>query len=181
MELVTGIKERRSVRKYTEEALSEETLREIVEIASFAPSWKNSQTAGYTVVRDRELIDKLATEKCVFNFVHNVKIIKGAAAVALLTVEKGRSGFEKDGSFATPKGDRWQTFDAGIAAQTFCLAAWSKGIGTVILGYFDEEEIRKVIDIPEDRELAAVIPMGHPQSIPECPPRKPVSELLTVL
>ena len=70
-------------------------------------------------------------------------------------------------------------FDAGIAAQTFCLVAHEKGLGTVIQGYFDEEAIRKVVEIPEDQEIAALIPLGYPDIDPEAPPRKDASKLLT--
>ena len=100
----------------------------------------------------------------------------------LLTVVEGRSGFEKDGSFSTPKEDRWQTFDAGIAAQTFCLAAYEKGIGSVILGYFDDAEIKKVIPIPEGQQVGAIIPIGFlPEGEVAAPPRKDVSALLTFI
>lgn len=70
-------------------------------------------------------------------------------------------------------------FDAGIASQTFCLAAHELGLGTVILGIFDEQEISKLLDIPEDRELTALIALGWPESTPDAPKRKTVEDLLT--
>ena len=100
-------------------------------------------------------------------------------AILILTYVTGRSGYDRDGSFSTKKEDRWQMFDAGIAAQTFCLVAHEKGLGTVIQGYFDEEAIRKVVEIPEDQEVAALIPLGYPDIDPEAPPRKDASKLLT--
>jgi hypothetical protein len=63
-----------------------------------------------------------------------------------MTCVTGRCGYERDGSFSTPKGDRWEMFDAGIAAQTFCLAAHEMGLGTVIMGVFDENKVNEVID-----------------------------------
>ena len=91
-------------------------------------------------------------------------------------------GFEKDGSFSTPKEDRWQNFDAGIAAQTFCLAAYEKGLGSVILGYFDDAEVKKVIPIPEGQQVGAMIPIGFlPEGEIAAPPRKDVDALLTFI
>ncbi len=55
------------------------------------------------------------------------------------------SGYEHDGTFSTPQNDRWEVFDAGIATQTFCLAAHAKGVGSVILGIFDEEKIHQYV------------------------------------
>ena len=70
-------------------------------------------------------------------------------------------------------------FDAGIAAQTFCLAAHEKGLGTVILGVFDEEKIAEVITIPEGQQIAALVAVGYPAEQPEAPKRKTVNELLS--
>ena len=49
--------------------------------------------------------------------------------VIAVTIIKGRSGYERDGSFSTPKGDRWQMYDAGVAGEAFCLAAHEQGLG----------------------------------------------------
>ena len=95
-----------------------------------------------------------------------------------VTFKKGRCGYERDGSFTTKKDDRWQMFDAGIACQSFCLAAWDQGLGTVIMGVFDEDGIAELLRIPEDQELAALIAIGHPDIEPETPKRKTVEELL---
>ena len=71
-------------------------------------------------------------------------------------------------------------FDAGIAAQTFCLAAHEKGIGTVIMGIFDENKVAEIVDIPEGQQLAAIIPMGYPvDGEVAVPPRKTAEQLLS--
>lgn len=181
MELGQGIRERRSIRKFQETPVEREVLKEIVETASYAPSWKNTQTARYYVVENRELIEKLATKDCMMGFDHNVNILSGAPAVVLLVTVHGISGFERDGSYSTAKEDRWEVFDAGIAAQTFCLAAHEKGLGTVILGLFDEKKVAETVNLPEGLRIAAVIPIGYPAVQPKAPARKPVEELMTIL
>lgn len=182
MELTQAIKERRSIRRFADKAVPRELIEEVVEVARFAPSWKNTQIARYIVIDDKEKIAAIANEKCTYGFEFNIKTILKAPAVVLLTFVEGRSGFEKDGSFSTPKGDRWQMFDAGIAAQTFCLAAHEKGLGTVILGYFDDEELKKVIDIPEGQQVGAVIPIGFMTDAEvAAPPRKDVEALVSFI
>ena len=94
------------------------------------------------------------------------------------TYIKGRCGFERDGSYTTGKKDRWQMFDAGVACQTFCLAAHEYGLGTVIMGVFDESGISSLLDIPKERELAALIALGYPDIEPSAPKRKTVEDLL---
>ena len=99
--------------------------------------------------------------------------------VIAVTIIKGRSGFERDGSYTTKRGDSWQMYDAGVASEAFCLAAYEQGLGTVIMGIFDEEEASAVLEIPEGRELVALIPVGYPAEEPVAPRRKPVEELLS--
>lgn len=181
MDLITGIKERRSIRKFQDKKVPHELLEEIVNTAAFAPSWKNTQIARYIVVEDREKIQAIASDDCTLGFSYNVKTMAHAPALVLLTMVKGRSGYEKDGSFTTPKGDRWEMFDAGIAAQTFCLAAHEKGLGTVIMGIFDENRVASIVDIPQGQQLAAIIPIGYPDGVPTAPPRKDASQLLTFI
>ena len=114
------------------------------------------------------------------DFTWNTKIMEGAPVLVVMTMVTGRSGFEKDGSFSTSKETHWQSFDAGIAAQTFCLAAHDLGLGSVILGVIDEAAIKGILNIPEEEEIAALIPLGYPAEEPKAPRRKAVEELLTV-
>lgn len=181
LELEQGIRERRSIRKFRETKIPREVFRRVIETASYAPSWKNSQPVRYLVVDDEKKIRELAGEICMQGFAFNSKTLSGAPAAVILTVKRGLSGYEKDGSFSTSKGEHWQSFDAGIAAQTFCLAAWEQGIGTVIMGIFDEKEVAKVIPVPDGQEIAAVIAAGYPAVCPDAPARKSVEELAVFL
>ena len=95
-----------------------------------------------------------------------------------VTFVRGRCGYERNGSFTTKKGDRWQMFDVGAACQTFCLAAWEHGLGTVIMGVFDEDGISGLLDIPQEQELAALVALGYPDIAPDAPKRKGTGELL---
>ena len=178
MDAITCIKKRRSVRKFKNEKIAQEVMKELVETASYAPSWKNTQIVRYIVLEDQEKIERVARD-CVLGFEYNTKTMKNAAALILVTMIKGRCGYEKDGSFSTPKEDRWEMFDAGIASQTFCLAAHEKGIGSVIIGIFDESKVEEVVSIPEGQQLAAIIAVGYPEVIPDAPKRKTVEELVS--
>lgn len=103
-------------------------------------------------------------------------------ALVVVSVVAGISGYEKDGSFSTSQEDRWEMFDAGIANQTFCLAAHSKGIGSVILGVFDEHKIRQYVSLPENEKVTNLIALGYPlEPAKSGPPRKEVSELLQII
>ena len=177
METIQAIRSRRSIRKYQQRPVPHEVIEQIVAAAAYAPSWKNTQIARYVLVEDRATIDKMA-EEMVLDFKLNEKTLKNCPAVMVLTYVTGRSGYERDGSFSTPLATHWQSFDAGIAAQTFCLSAHALGLGTVIMGIYDPAEVAKVVEIPEGQEVAALIALGHPAQDPQAPARKDVDTLL---
>ena len=147
-ECITG---RRSIRQYTDQPVSHELLAQIVE--------KKAKLAA-----------------CTSSFPGNGKIMENAPMVVAVTVIKGRSGFERDGSFTTARGDAWQMFDAGVASEAFCLAAYEQGLGTVIMGIFDQQEAADLLEIPENQDLIALIPIAE---APVAPKRKPVTDLLS--
>ena len=70
-------------------------------------------------------------------------------------------------------------FDAGAAAQTFCLAAYEYGVGTVIMGIFDAEKVAELLHIPENEVVVTLVPIGYPDEAPTAPRRKSVEDLLS--
>lgn len=171
------IKGRRSIRQFTDKPVTHEVLSRIVETASYAPSWKNTQIVRYIAV-EGALKDRIASD-CTTAYAKNGDIIRNAPMLVAVTMIKNRSGFERDGSYSTPKEGGWQMFDAGVASEAFCLAAYEEGLGTVIMGIFDEAKAASYLELPEDRELVALIPIGYPAESPAAPRRKPVEELLS--
>lgn len=177
MNAVECIKNRRSIRKFKQQPVDHSLLEEIIETASYAPSWKHTQIVRYIAV-EGELKNDIGIN-CTSSYPRNGEIIQNAPLLIAVTVIKGRSGCERDGSFTTPRGDTWQMFDAGVASEAYCLAAHAKGLGTVIMGIFDREKIERKLSIPDDRELIALIPTGYADENPVAPKRKTVSELLS--
>lgn len=169
------IRGRRSIRHYKDTPVPHEVLEEIIADAAYAPSWKNTQISRYVVVEGREAIDKLAAEYAPFN----AKTVSTAPMLIVQTFIKNRSGYERDGSFTTDRGEGWQMYDAGIAAQTLCLSAHDHGLGTVIMGIFHRRELEKYLNIPKNQEIAALIALGYPDEEPKAPRRKDVETLLS--
>lgn len=173
------IKGRRSIRKFTTQPIDHSLLQEIIETASYAPSWKNTQVVRYIAV-EGALKDQIAAE-CTSAFPNNGTIITYAPMLIVIAAVKNRCGYERDGSFTTRRGASWQMFDTGIASQTFCLAAYEHGIGSVIEGIFDDEKAAELLNLPDDREVVALIPIGYPAEEPAAPKRKPVDDLLSYM
>ena len=182
MEAIQNIKERRSIRRFKAEPVTAEDLQRIVEAAAYAPSWTNSQTASYLTVLNADLKEAIA-ERVSLVSERNGNIIRNAPALVLLLSENGKSGIRSATGKPLHEGldQHWQSFDAGLAAEAFCLAAHAGGLGTLIIGGFDEMEVRRVIEVPGDHRIACLLAVGHPDISPEAPKRKSVSELLRII
>ncbi len=175
MELQDCIRTRRSVRKFTDEPVSHALLEQIISLAAWAPSWKNTQISRYIAIEDPAALQTICEKYAAFNG----RIIGGCKTLIAQTFVKNRSGFERDGSFSTDREGGWQYYDCGIAAQTLCLAAHDLGLGTVIMGIFDRKGLEEFLQIPEDQELMALIAIGHPDGEAVAPKRKDVETLLS--
>lgn len=185
MDAIEMIKERRSIRKFKNEKVDRETMKEIIELSRWAPSWANYQIARYTLVDDDATIAKLANDG-VKGFVYNMKTIQSAQGIAVLSYVKGKSGRLDQKKLdlmqeelSASKADVWEIFDAGIACQTFCLAAHAKGVGTCIFGVIDEKSIAEIVNLPAEEAVAALIVYGYedgPHAKPT--PRKDVDKIV---
>ena len=179
MEFNQTVMARRSLRAYEEgKTVEKAQIEELIRFAQMAPSWKNSQTVRYIAVEDAALKERIATE-ATMNFIHNKDIISACPVLIVVVTKTGICGYEKDGSYTTSKKDKWEMFDAGIASQTFMLAAHEYGVGTVTLGIFDEEILGKILELPEGDNVSALLAAGYPESAPAAPKKKSVEELLS--
>ncbi len=168
------IKERRSVRKYTDQEITEESLNTILEAVRWSPSWANTQCWEIVVVKDamiRKLLQETIGPKN-----PATKAIVAAPLLLALCAKLGTSGYYKD-KVATKFGD-WFMYDLGLANQTLCLTAQSLGIGTVIVGLFDHNKANEILKVPHGYEVVTLIPMGYPQKTGRAPKRREVSEFL---
>jgi nitroreductase len=169
-----AIKERRSVRAYKSDPIPEEKLRKVLEAVQWAPSWANTQCWEIIVVRDAAIKKQLAETLSAGNYCREA-ITQAPITLAVIGI-KGRAGFYK-GAAATDKGD-WYMFDTGLATQNLCLAAHAEGLGTVIVGNFDAPKAAQVLQVPEDKAVVIITPLGLPDQIPAPPKRKEIAEFV---
>ena len=175
-DLLEIIKERRSVRKYTDQEISEESLNTIMEAVRWSPSWANTQCWEIVNVKDATLRKQLQEPIGPKN--PATKAIVAAPILLALCAKLGTSGYYKD--MVTTKFVDWFMYDLGLACQTLCLTAQSLGIGTVIVGLFDHNKAAEILKVPAGHEVVTLIPMGYPQKTGSAPKRREVSEFLHV-
>ena len=177
METLKNIETRRSIRAFSDKPVGKNEIEGMVRAAALAPSWKNSQTARFTAVTDKELLSSI----CDTLIDWNKKIVSGASLLIAVSAVTGRAGFNKDGSPASVYGEGYTFFDCGAAVENLCLAANDMGIGTVILGIFDPDKIRALLEIPEGEAPVVLIACGYKAETPLEPKRRPIEEILRVI
>jgi nitroreductase len=152
------IKNRQSVRRYKDKPVEREKIEKIIEAVHFAPSACNSQPWRIIIVDGPELkneIGKATFSKTVtFN-----KFTIQAPVIAVLVIEKAKLIAEIGGSI---KNMEYPQIDIGIAAAHFCLQAAELGLGTCMIGWFDEKKIKPLLNIPEKRKIGLLITLGYP-------------------
>ncbi|PKN17780.1 MAG: nitroreductase [Deltaproteobacteria bacterium HGW-Deltaproteobacteria-6] len=175
MELQEAIRKRRSVRRFTDDFVTDDELKNIFEAVRWSPSWSNTQAWEFIVVRDRDLIAKVVASYAGKN--PATKCSLAASALIVVCAKTGVSGCY--GGQDVTKHANWYMFDLGIATQTLCLTAHEMGLGTVVVGLMDHDACRKVISLPVGYEVAAVIPVGRRTlEAKEGPARKTLSDMV---
>jgi nitroreductase len=143
MDVFEAIQKRRSVRSYELTPVSKELIAKLLEAASVAPSARNTQPWHFIVVTDSQKRKELS--KGIFaKFLVNVPVVIVAC------------GDMK----ASPD---WYAVDTSLALENMILAATAEGLGTCCVGSFDEGQVEKLLGIPENFSVIALLAVGYPR------------------
>lgn len=179
MEFQKVIESRRSIRKYDpNQKVTKKQVREMIEAAMLAPSWKNSQTARYYCVVSEEMVNKVRTE-CLPEF--NANNSAGAGALIVTAFRKNCAGYDNTGRPVNELGNGWGIYDLGLANENLLLKAEEMGLGTLVMGIRDEKKLRELLNIPEDETLVSVIAAGYADISPAMPARKALEDVAVFL
>lgn len=149
---------RQSVRRYEPQPVEKEKLLQCLEAARLAPSASNSQPWYFVVVDEPELKHKVA--KATFDSVLSFnKFALQAPVIIVMVTEK--AGLITRLASKIKKRD-WSQVDTGIAAEHFCLQAAELGLGTCMLGWFYEDKVKELLNIPKDKFIGLLITLGYP-------------------
>ena len=178
MRFIELVARRKSVRRYDPQRVVErEKLELCLEAARMAPSACNAQPWRFIVVDDPPLRERVARQTF-GQLVSFNRFAVQAPALVVIVAEEGRVVPKLGGLL---KDTRYSLMDIGIAAEHFCLQAAEEGLGTCMLGWFDEAGIRRLLRIPAARRVALVMTVGYPAD-PDAPRmrgRKTIDEIRT--
>ncbi len=166
---------RQSVRKYLNRPVEKEKIEKLIESVHIAPSACNSQPWKLIIVDEPELKSEVA--KATFNNVVSFnRFAVEAPVIAVLVIEKAKLIAQIGGEI---KDQEYPQYDIGIAAAHFCLQAAEIGLGTCMIGWFNEKKIKNLLNIPEKRKVGLVITLGYaPEDYKQRKKiRKPIDEI----
>ena len=175
MSFLDLVRARRSVRSYDPaRPVEREKLDRCLEAARLAPSACNAQPWRFVVVDDPAVRERVARETfgALVSFNH---FSLQAPVLVVCVADEGKLAPRIGGFF---KGRRYSGMDMGIAAAHFCLQAVEEGLGTCMLGWFDEKGVRRALGIPEPKRVGLLITVGYPAEAQARPrSRKPLDHV----
>jgi nitroreductase len=176
MSFLDLVNKRYSVRNYKTEPIPQEKIVRCIEAARLAPSACNSQPWKFIIVDEPELVNELA--KAAFEGLLDFNHFAFKAPVLALIVSERENLSAKFGSIVKKK--NFSQMDTGIAAEHFCLQAAEVGLGTCIIGWFNEKKVKKILSIPTLKRVELVITVGFSadEKIP-LKKRKSMDEILS--
>jgi nitroreductase len=175
-ELLILFSRRQSVRAYSDQLVEKDKLLRCLEAARLAPSACNAQPWKFIVIENPAL--KNAIADCSSGKMLPLNHFTKQAPVHVAIVRERANLTSSVGQVV--KNKEYPLMDIGIAAIQFCLQATAEGLGTCMLGWFDEKKAKKLLGIPRNKRLELIITVGYPQS-PEIRTkrRKELSEIVS--
>jgi nitroreductase len=165
MEVLDVILKRSSIRSYKPDPVPEEKLNKILEAGRLAPSAHNAQNWKFIVVKDKEKIKKIANSSLNQTFIAEAPIVI--------------VGVSLDPEHIMASGVPAYAVDLAIAIDHMILEATELGLGTCWIGAFKNEEIKKILNIPERYKVVALFPLGYPNEKGRPKQRKPLEEIVS--
>jgi nitroreductase len=167
---------RHSVRSYASDPVEQEKIIACVEAARLAPSACNSQPWKFVIVDDPDL--KRSVAEATSSIALPLNHFTNQAPVLVVLVMEGANITATLGSIVKRK--QLPLIDIGIAAEHFCLEAADLGLGTCMLGWFDENKVRKLLGITAGSRPVLIIPLGYPaDSRPRVKTRKALDAIMS--
>lgn len=165
------ILKRQSDRRYAPKPVAREHILKCLEAARLAPSACNSQPWKFIVVDDRAKLAELS--EAAIGLGMNKFTVQVPVMVAV--VQEKMNLEAKAGALVKDKD--YSLMDLGMAVEHFCLQAAELGLGTCIMGWFDEKRVRKALGVPRGRRVQLLLTLGYPDSPTRAKVRKPLEEI----
>lgn len=154
MNLLELINKRQSYREYSDTPIERDLIIKCIEAARLAPSACNSQPWKFVIVDNHDLLKDISAAA---SSIGMNKFASQAPVIIAVVLEK-MNFTAKIGSVIKDK--EYSLLDIGIAVEHFCLQATELGLGTCILGWFDEKKVKELLGI-KNKRVPLLITLGY--------------------
>lgn len=158
---------RRSIRKFTEQPVERETILNLIEKATMAPSASNLQAWKFCVIDDPRLVRKVD--------MFSPGLSGKPPVIVAICSDYGYAA-------AKTSGENYKKYgcimDASMAAENLMLAAADAGLGTCAIKSYNDAAVRKLLKLPETIHIEILITLGYPEAEPQMPKRKSLDEVV---
>ncbi len=166
---------RQSDRGYLDTPVGRNSIERIIETARLAPSACNAQPWKFIVVDDPALRDRIAGTTTLPLSGMN-KFVKEAPVLVVITMEAANITSALGSKI---KRKHFPLMDIGIVAGHICLAATAEGLGSCMVGWFDEPQVKKLLSISDHSRPVLIITLGYAKSDhTRNKQRKPLDQIL---
>ena len=166
MDFYDVVKKRRSYRVFKTAMPEKEKIEKILEAARLAPTWANMQGMHYIISQDPEKVKQIwraVGQKT--KFIEAPMFITGVIA--------------ESGSGTNVNGLKYYSVDFGICFEHLILAATAEGLATCWIGYFNEDKVKQILEVPKKYRVIGLTPLGYPvKEKGEITDRKPLDKIL---
>ena len=158
MDVYQCIRDRVAVKGFKPDPIPDWVINKILMAARWAPSQRNRQPWHLILIRDKGTLRELASLTSSGPYIAEAPL---AIAVAI-------------------EGSRMPQFEAGRLIENMVLVAWSEGIGTSMVGGWDRDKVKELLNLPEEMEFITAMPYGYPtdEATSGGKRRKPLSEII---
>ena len=136
--IMNVIEQRHSVRNYIDKEIPIETIKKIAQAGRLSPSASNRQPWEFIFITDPVIRKKISVQP----------FVATAPLIIVGTVDRNVTA-------------KWEKIDLGIALQTMVLYCTSIGLGTCFIGWFSEEVIRSICNIPDTHKILVLVTVGY--------------------
>ena len=174
--MIDEIRSRRSIRKFNGEAVEDEKMVQLIEAASLAPSGSNTQPWQFIIVKSQETKAEIAKVN------HQQMWMKDAFA-HIVCISDIRCRIKDEIEISVDENSdlfelKQVIRDTSIAISYLLLEAENMGLSTCWTAWFDQQDIRPILNIPEDKFVVGVVALGYSDTVRKPSPRKAVKDIL---
>jgi nitroreductase len=160
MDLLSLIKKRRSIRKFQKKEIPQKFIEKLIEALIWAPSAGNLQSRKFYFVFNQKIKEKIAEAALNQEFIKEAPLVIVACKDEKIERVYGKRGKEL-----------YAICDVSASIENLLLVAENLGLGSVWIGAFEEREIIKILNLPENLIPLAILPLGYPAERPKIPKR----------